>query len=50
MALDADCLVDMLILHMSHKSSSDQLLKVKNHATKKEISIATQKVGLILSP
>jgi hypothetical protein len=35
---------------LTHKSSSNNLLKVRKHATNKAISIATQTAGLILHP
>ena len=52
-AMDADTLVDKFLqgtLQLNQKASSYKLLMVRANATKREIHITTQKVGLILHP
>ena len=52
-AMDADTLVDQFLqehLQLTQKANSYKLLRVRPNATKREIHIATQKVGLISHP
>jgi hypothetical protein len=52
-AMDADTLVDKFLqekLQLNQKASSYTLLMLRATATKREIHITTQKVGLVLHP